>query len=179
MPIYANLRSTSQALNLAFRGDEGAGKDTAISFLNLRDLLDFQQAITGYKVVLGEPDIKALIYQVSGLFGGKKTTESGRVQLWTPRRLERRIPHAQSPGIGSPNQGLSATTASSTAVSTAKTFSTSHTSPVESENTLSYNFELPGFPILVLYLQVEKNTTDRMNLLVIQRESISISLSTA
>ena len=177
--LYASPKSSPEALNVVFRGDESAGEDTALSFLKLKDLLDFQQAITGYKVVFDEPDIKTLLFQASGLFGGKKTAEVGRIQIWNPRRLERRIPQVQSRGVEYSRHQRSPTMGSSIALSVAKTFSTAHTSPVENEDMTSYKFELPSLPILVLYLKSEGNDEDEMSFLSIHCALLLASLHQA
>lgn len=168
IPLYASPKSQPDVLNIVFKGDEDSGEDRALSFLKLTDLLAFQQAITGYKVVFDDPDIRTLLYQATGvLSSGKRTAEIGRIQIWNPRRLERRIPQVRSPALSSsPHQG-SVTSGSSSATSMAKTFSTAHTSPVEQKGTMSYNFELPRLPIAVLYLQAEKNDRCAMTFLTI------------
>lgn len=169
VPLYASPKSTPDALNFVFRGEIDAEEDTALSFLRLKDLLDFQQAITGHKVVFDQPDIKTLLYQASGLFGGKKIAEAGRFQIWVPKRLEKRIPQTQQSGANASHHRSSVASGSTTAVSVAKTFSTTHTSPVEDKDTMSYNFEMPGMPMLVLYLRSEGNDDEEMSFLTIQR----------
>ena len=75
VPLYATPRSTPDALNIVFKGDKSHGSAISLSFLKLKgreskgqvldiyhclltnynlDLLDFQQAISGYKVAYDE-----------------------------------------------------------------------------------------------------------------------------
>lgn len=157
------------------------------------DLLDFQQAITGYKVVYEgyvlfqtrtiihadlkyRKDIKTLIY-TAGLFSrGKKTAERGRLQIWNPRRLERAQPsngqfadmskHRRSVATGSTGPS----TAPSTALSLAKSFTTSYTFPITTENTTGFNFEMPGLPILVFYLRADESGKEEMSFLSVESE---------
>lgn len=169
VPLYADPSTPPDILNVIFKGDQDSGEDRALSFLKLTDLLDFQQAITGYKVVYDDPDIRTLLFQSTGFLSiGKKTAEVGRVQIWNPRRLERLVSKVRSPGVDSYQRRQSATTGSSSPTSVAKTFSTAHTSFVENKDTVSYKFELPRLPIAVLYLQAEKSTKCDMSFLMIQ-----------
>ena len=188
MFLCTPTQAPPEVLNVLFKGDEDSGEDRALSFLKLTDLLDFQQAITGYKVVYDDPDIRTLLFQSTGFWiGGKKTAEVGRVQIWNPRRLERLVPKVRTPGVESFQRQQSATTGSSSPVSVAKTVSTAHssivsssqvssaktvstanTSFVENKDTVSYNFELPRLPIAVFYLQAEKNNNCDMSFLMIQ-----------
>ncbi|KAL9131579.1 MAG: hypothetical protein Q9217_000536 [Psora testacea] len=174
VPLYASPDSSPEAFNIVFRGDESAGEDTALRFLKLKDMLDFQQAITAYKVVFDEPDIRTLLFQATGFFSGKKTAEVGRIQIWNPRRLERCIPQAQIHAAEFSQHRWSVTTGSSTALSVSKTFSTAHTSPVATKDTISYSFELPGLPILVFYLKAEDSDNDELSFLTIQMDSMTI-----
>lgn len=169
VPLYADPSTSPEVLNVTFKGDDDSGEDRALSFLKLTDLLDFQQAITGYKVVYDDPDIRTLLFQSTGfLKSGKKTGEVGRVQIWSPRRLERLVPKVRSPVDDSFEHRQSATTGSSSPTSVAKTFSTAHTSFVENKDTVSYKFELPRLPTAVLYLQAEKSNKCDMSFLMIQ-----------
>ena len=168
VPLYASPNSLPKALNIVFRGDESAEQDTALSFLKLQDVLDFQQAITAYKVVFNESNIKTLLFQATGLMSGKKMAEIGRIQIWYPRRLERCIPQPQSPGRESSHQRWSVNTGSSTAFSEDKTLWTMVSSPVETADTTSYNFEMPSLPILVLFLKAEQSGKDEMSFLTVQ-----------
>lgn len=75
VPLYATPRSTPDALNIVFKGDKSLGSAISLSFLKLKgmkskcqvlgilyylltksdlDLLDFQQAVSGYKVTYDE-----------------------------------------------------------------------------------------------------------------------------
>lgn len=75
VPLYATPGSTPDALNIVFKGDESLGSAISLSFLKLRgmeskipvlgilyclltkyilDLLDFQQAVSGYRVAYDE-----------------------------------------------------------------------------------------------------------------------------
>lgn len=75
VPLYATPRSTPDALNIVFKGDKSHGSAMSLSFLKLKgmkgkgqvlgilfclltksnlDLLDFQQAVSGYKVAYDE-----------------------------------------------------------------------------------------------------------------------------
>ena len=160
LPIYANP-SSSDVLNVSFRGNDSAGEPTALSFLKLKDLLDFQQAITSYRVVFDMPDIQTSLLIASGYIGrGKPIEETGRIQIWAPRRLEKRSPQRQPSGVASPlHQGSEFSDSSNTL--SVKIFSTAHTSPVMDENTMSWSFQLPELPILVLYLKGAKSNKSK------------------
>ena len=161
-PLYANP-SSSTCLNAVFRGDESAGESTSLSFIKLLDLLAFQQAITSYKVVFDCRDIQTCLLNASGYFGrGKTVNEAGRLQIWNPNRLEKLPPQTQSPGVASPQQHRSEFSGSSSTLSVPDTIYTAHTSPVVDKDTMSYNFQLPGLPILVLYLSAGKNKNRKL-----------------
>ena len=172
IPLYADPSTPPDNLNVIFKGDQDLGEDRALSFLKLTDLLDFQQAITGHKVVFDDPDIRTLLFQSTGFWSkGEKTAEVGRVQIWNPRRLERLVPKVRSPSGDSLQRRQSATTGSSSPASVTKTFSTAHTSFVENKDldqTISYEFELPRLPIAVFYLQTDKSSESNMSFLMIQ-----------
>ena len=162
VPLYASPNSLATAMNIVFRGDESTQEDTALSFLNMNDLLKFQQAITGYRVVLDDADISTHLYKSTGVFSGKWNSEVGRLQIWSPRQMEKPIAANVS------QQRLSVTTASSNALSVAKSFHTAYTSPVTSQDVTSVKFELPSVPLLIFYLKPESSQGNDMSLLTIQ-----------
>ena len=123
--------------------------------------------------MVSRADNQVITYLSPGLFGGKSTRERGRVQIWQPRILERPRPDNQQGGDSSKHR-KSVATGSSTAVSFAKTFSTAHTSPVQSEGFTSYNFLIPGLPMLVLYLEPDANGKENVSFLSLLSKCILI-----
>lgn len=171
VPLYATPQSSPRAMNVIFRGDQTSSEDTALMFLKMTELLDFQQAITGYKVVLDDADVATHGYQSTGVFTGKHSREVGRIQIWQPRRLEKRFPKINHEPKNASQQRLSVTSGSSTAPSVATTFSTACTTPVETGTITSFSFELPSLPIIVLFLRPEKDGAKEMSLLALQSKA--------
>ena len=168
VPLYAVPKSSPRAMNVIFRGDESSSEDNALMFKKMTELLDFQQAITGYKVILDDADIRTHSFKSTGVFTGKHFRDVGRIQIWQPRRLEKRFPKINYELKNASQQGFSVTSGSSTALSVAHTFSTACTTPVEANNVTSFNFELPTLPMIVLFLRPEKDASKEMSLLALQ-----------
>lgn len=117
-------------------------------------------------------DVKTLTYTSTSIFRGKQTAERGRVQIWNPRRLERRRPN-DSQGVDFSKQRESVVTGSlapSTAPSMARSFTTSYTSAVINETTTGFNFEMPSLPILVFYLRADEPGKEEMSFLTVERK---------
>lgn len=117
-----------------------------------------------------------MTYVSTGLFGSKQAREHGRLQIWNPRLLERLGPDIQQGGNSSKHR-RSVATGSSTAPSVAKSFSTAHTSPVQSEGSTSFNFQIPGLPILVFYLEPDAGDKNEVSFLSLQSNKVFLLLS--
>lgn len=91
------------------------------------------------------------------------------MQIWTPRRLEGSQRSQGQPG--EPLQHRKDSIAPSTVQSLAKSFTTSHTShisPITEESAIAFSFEMPGQPILVLYLSTNGGGGNEMSFLTIE-----------
>ena len=91
------------------------------------------------------------------------------MQIWTPRRLEG--PQQSQGQAGEPSQFRKGSIAASTAQSLARSLTTSHTShlsPISEESAIAYSYEMPGQPILVLYLSVDGEGGNEMSFLTIE-----------
>lgn len=111
-------------------------------------------------------DVKLLTYMSTGLFGGKQTVERGRIQIWTPRPLERSLPSTQD-NNASRHHRKSVVTASSNALSFGNSFTTLVTSPVQTENSSSVSFQMPGVPMLVFFVGPDKVDSEEMSFLTL------------
>ena len=100
------------------------------------------------------------------------------MQIWTPKRLKGLQQSQDQPGepsqfrkgsiAPSMAQSLAApSTAQSSARSTTASY-TSHLSPMTEENAIAYDCEMPGQPILVLYLSADGEEGNKMSFLTIE-----------
>ena len=92
--------------------------------------------------------------------------ERGRIQIWTPRPLE--------PSLGSIKDNRdtrqhrkSAVTTSSNALSLGNSFTTLVTSPVETEDSSSVSFQMPGVSVLVFFVSPDRIDGEKMSFLTL------------
>ena len=156
VPWYASPNSAPQAFNVTFRCDERIQAEQALVFLKLPDLLDFQNAITAYKVAFDKSNIKARLFQSTGYFSSRKTVASGRIQIWFPKRLEPRIQRPQVVNKDLSHRS-SVITRRSNALSVPETFMTACTSSTDIDDVIGYHFDIPKYSMLVLYLKEDDN----------------------
>lgn len=173
IPWYANPESSSQAFNVTFSGNEGVSANRAFVFLKLQDVLDFQQAVTGYKVAFDRSNIKSLLFQSTSCFTSRRIRGTGRIQIWFPKRLERRVQRPQLPQLelSSPH---STTTRSSNVLSASRTFTTACTSLPDDDDLKGYYQEDPKLSMLVFYLKEDNSREGRMFLMAIQSQSLML-----
>lgn len=119
-------------------------------------------------------DVKLLTYVSTGLFGGKQTVERGRIQIWTPRPLEPSLPSTQDKGA-TQHHRQSVVTASSNAFSFGNSFTTLVTSPVETEDSSSVSFQMPGVPILVFFVGPDKDDGEQMSFLTLDSKAVFLT----
>ncbi|KAK1982055.1 hypothetical protein LZ30DRAFT_591393 [Colletotrichum cereale] len=82
-PLYA-VPSNARAWDMVLRKDERVAK---LTFMQLKDAVRFQHAITGFKAFDSYSQYKAMVsFVVSG--GGEPIVESACVQLWVPKLLD-------------------------------------------------------------------------------------------
>lgn len=89
VPLYAAVNSPSGAagpLNITFQGDRLASGSSAFVFNRKSELLKFQHAITGYKVVQEAIGIGVVTFSSAKMMGGNKSEYSGRLQLWRDKK---------------------------------------------------------------------------------------------
>lgn len=170
IPWYANPDSSSQAFNVTFSGNEGVSANRAFVFLKLQDVLDFQQAITGYKIAFDRSNIKSLLFQSTSCFTSRKIKGTGRIQIWFPKRLERRVQRPQLPQHELSSR-QSTTTRSSNVLSASRTFTTAMTSLPDDDDLKGYYQEDPKLSVLVFYLKEDNNRGGGMSLMAIQSKS--------
>ena len=166
VPLYANPGSMPVALDIKFRGDQGPGEGKKYSFLELKDLLEFQQVITGYRTVFQE--FKVEIYQTSGLFKRTQLDESGRIQTWSPKSPDKHGLSSGISGAGSSDHPLSLMSYSPTALSSEGAYSTAPTSPFDDKKSNVNILQQPDLPMIVLYLRSLKKGKVAMTILLLQ-----------
>lgn len=88
--------------------------------------------------------------------------ERGRVQIWTPRPLEFSLPAPQD-NRNNRHHRKSVVTASSNALSFGNSFTTLVTYPVETEDSSSVSFQMPGVPIVVFFVGPDRIDSEEMS----------------
>ncbi|TIC91276.1 hypothetical protein CH35J_011194 [Colletotrichum higginsianum] len=82
-PLYA-VPSNSGAWDMILRKDERVAK---LAFMQLKDAVKFQQAVTGFKAFDNYSQYKAMVsFVVSGK--GEPIVENACIQLWIPKQLD-------------------------------------------------------------------------------------------
>lgn len=100
--------------------------------------------------------------------------ERGRIQIWTPRPLESSLPSAQD-NRDTRHHRKSVVTASSNALSFGNSFTTLVTCPVQTEDSSSVSFQMPGVPILVFFLGPDIIDSEKMSFLTLKSNATHTS----
>ncbi|KAK6215356.1 hypothetical protein QIS74_08375 [Colletotrichum tabaci] len=117
-PLYA-VPSNSGAWDMILRKDERVAK---LAFMQLKDAVKFQQAVTGFKTFDNYSQYKAMVsFVVSGK--GEPIVENACIQLWIPKQLDGQLVTNNESLVEKPNSTRSGSVLSS-ATSTASRQST-------------------------------------------------------
>ncbi|CZR61863.1 uncharacterized protein PAC_11760 [Phialocephala subalpina] len=100
-PSYALRTWTAPSLEpqtINFRTDQNSPFSRTLVFHQNKDMFDFQQKMTGYRVVHDEPRVLATS-QESKLLGGSNRQDLGRLQLWSappPSKDDSKVPPSET-----------------------------------------------------------------------------------
>lgn len=85
IPSYGTRTWTSVSLNpqtVLFRVDDVSPVTRILTFQQTKDMFEFQQSVTGFKVVHDDARVLATSQETKSLFGGSRRQDLCRLQIW-------------------------------------------------------------------------------------------------
>lgn len=164
LPLWA--QTEEEVCNINFKGDTAT--DFALSFNALHDMLKFQQAITAFKVVLIQKQVRAVFCG-----SGKEARSHGKLQIWRERKIDaetrpgtvdeqapltsmsRRRSSQHSPCPPAFHRRTSIVSKASSHASSSDTFTSERTSHFEDGDAVGFSIDAPVPPMVIFLLSSE------------------------